>query len=79
MRDRFFYHILARIKDYVSYSPLSMAFYSGKTRKMLPENSEFADMRHGDVIITYNHVTDRRAANVRLIVFYLFHGVRMGM
>ena len=38
--------------DYFSCSPLNNSFYIEKTCKRLPENSEYAEMRHGDVILT---------------------------
>ena len=44
---------------------LSTAFYNGNTCKRLSENPEFAEMRHGDVILHYNDVTSRRAVSVR--------------
>ena len=40
--------------------------------KKLPEKPEYAEMRHGDVILTFNGVTDRRADSVRLFVCLSF-------
>ena len=39
-----------------------------KTLIRFPENLEYAEMRHGDVIVTYIDFTDRRAA-VRFLSF----------
>ena len=47
----------------------------GKTWKRLPENPKYAEMRHGDVILTlqwrHRSTCDQRAANVRLFFFIL--------
>ena len=32
--------------------PLNTSFYIGKTLKRLPENPEYAEMQHGDKILT---------------------------
>ena len=73
---RFFLSILTRIINCFSCSPLSTAFYIRKTWKRLPENLEYAEMRHGDVIFNtfWRHfdVTDWPAADVRLFVFLSF-------
>ena len=37
---------------FFSCSPLNASFYIGNTWKRLPENPEYAEMRHGDVILT---------------------------
>ena len=41
-----------RIMDSFSCSPLNTSFYIDKTRKRLPENPEYAEMQHVDVILT---------------------------
>ena len=46
-----FYAILTRIMNYFSYSPLNTSFISEKLER-LPENPDFAEMRHCDVILT---------------------------
>ena len=52
-RDGFFYPNLTRLfLDSFSYSPLSTTFYIVKNMKMLLENSEFAEMRQGVIILT---------------------------
>ena len=38
--------------DSFSRLPLNTSFYIGKNVKRLPENPEYAEMRHGDVILT---------------------------
>ena len=43
-----------RIMDYFSCSAQSTAFYIGKNEKKLPENPEYAENCHGDVILTLN-------------------------
>ena len=43
--------------------------------KRLPENPEYAEMRHGDVILTLHDVIDRCKASMRLFVFYLSLGL----
>ena len=50
--DGFVYPILTRIMDSLSCSPQNIAFYIGKTLKRTLENPEYAEMRHGDVILT---------------------------
>ena len=49
--------------------------------KRLPENPEFAEMRHGEVILTlqWRHglLCGRRADDVRLFHFYLFLGLAL--
>ena len=62
-RDGFFCLILTRIMDYFSCSPPNASFYIEKKR--LPETLEYAEMRHGDVILTLYDVTDPCAASVR--------------
>ena len=56
-------------------SPQNTSFYIGKTLKRILENPEYAEMRHGDVILTLQwrqgSTCDQRADNVRLFVFYL--------
>ena len=46
---------------------------------MLPENPQYAEMRHGDVILTLHDVTDRSVASVlrgvQLFILYLSHGL----
>ena len=37
---------------FFSCSPLNNSFYIGKTWKRLPESPEYAEMRHGDIILT---------------------------
>ena len=49
-RDGFFYPILTRIMDSFSYSQLNTSFILEKLK--IPENCEYADMRHGDIILT---------------------------
>ena len=44
--------ILARIMDSFSCSPLDISFYIGKHIKRFPENPEYTEMRHDDVILT---------------------------
>ena len=56
--------------DSFSCSPLNTLFIN-----RLPENPEYAEMRHGDVI----DVTDQRAASVRLFVFLSFPRAGMGV
>ena len=41
-----------RIMDSFSCSPLNTSYYIGKKIKRLYENPEYAEMRHGDVILT---------------------------
>ena len=58
-REGFFYPILTRKMDTFSCSPLNTSFYIGKHKKMLPENPEYAEMRHGDVKFYHcNDVTE---------------------
>ena len=61
--------------DSFSCSPLNTSFYIGRTWKRLPENPEFAKMRHGDVIFTvqwrHGSTCGQWVANMRLFVFYL--------
>ena len=52
-RDGFFYPTLTRLMDSFSCSALNTSFYIGKTWKRLPENPEYAEMRHGDVILAF--------------------------
>ena len=40
-------------------------FILEKTLKRLSENPHYAEMRHGDVILHVNDITDRHAASVR--------------
>ena len=53
--------------------------YWKKTWKRLPENPEYAQMRHGDVILTlqwrHGSTCGQRADDVRLFVFYLSLGL----
>ena len=59
---------------------LKYLIYISKTWKRLPENPEYAEMGHGDVIFNfYNDVTDRRAASMRLFVFLSFLRAGMGV
>ena len=43
---------LTQIMDSFSCSPLKTSFYIGKYEKKLPEDREYDEMRHGDVILT---------------------------
>ena len=51
--------------------PLNTSFILGKTWQRLPENPEYAEMLHDDVILTLQFVTDRCAASVRLFFFII--------
>ena len=65
-----------RIMDNFSCSPLNTSFILEKSWKSLPENPEYAEMRHGDITFKhYNDVRDQRIASVRLFVFYLSLGL----
>ena len=48
---RIFYPVLTQIKEYVSCSPLKPQFY-WKSMKNASRKHEYAEMRHGDVILT---------------------------
>ena len=48
----FYYPTLPRIMDSLSCSPLNASFHIGKTKIRLPENPKYAEMLHGDVILT---------------------------
>ena len=73
---RIFYPILTRIMDSFSCSPLITSFILKKTWKSLPENYEYAEMRHGDVILTlqwrHGSTCGQRAA---VHFFYIFLGL----
>ena len=51
-RDGFFYPILTKIMDSFSCSPLNTSFHTRKTWKSLPENPEYTEMPHSDVVLT---------------------------
>ena len=55
---------------------LLLYVYWKKTWKRLPENFEYAEMRHGDVILTlqwrHGSKCGQRVADVRLIFFFYF-------
>ena len=73
--DGFLYPILTGIMDSFSCLPLNISFYiAKKTWKRLPENPEFPEMRHGDVILTvqWRHGT---TCGQRVVHFYLSHGL----
>ena len=60
---------------FFSCSPLNTSFYIGKIVKRLPENPEYAEIQHDDVIFTlqWRHgSTCGRRATVR---FYLSYGL----
>ena len=66
----FFYPILTRIFDSFSCSPLSTAFNIGKKNmKRLPEDPEFAEIRHGDVILTLRASSVRPTCGFFVIIF----------
>ena len=50
-----------------------------KNMKKAFSNAEFAEMRHSDLILTlqwrHGPMCDHRAADMRLFVFYLSHGL----
>ena len=53
--DEFFYLIRTRIMDSFSCSPLntcSSSYIRKKHKNILPENPEYAEMQHGDIILT---------------------------
>ena len=52
VQRRIFLSHLTRIIESFSCSPLNTSFYIGKTWKILLENPEYAEMWHGDVILT---------------------------
>ena len=68
----FFYPILTWIMNSFSCSPLNTSFYIGKPWKSLPENPEYAEMQHGDLILTlqWRHglTCGKRAVDVCLFV-----------
>ena len=76
--DGFFYPTLTQIMDFFLLTTKYHILY-WKTWKRLPENPEFADMRHGEVILTFQwrhgSTCDQHAADVRLFVFYPSHGL----
>ena len=76
---RVFYPILTQIVDSFSCSPLCTTFYIEKRWKRLPEYHEFAEMRHGDVILTlqwrHRSTWGQLAVDVRIFVFWIFPGL----
>ena len=81
--DGFFYVILTRIIDSFSCSPLCTAFYIGKTWKRLPGNPEYAEMWHGEIILTiqccHRLTYSQLATDVRLFGFLSFPRAGTGM
>ena len=59
-----------------SYGP-DTSFILAILERRLSENPEYAEMRHGDVILTLNDVTDRRTASVLLFLSFLRAGTGM--
>ena len=61
-KGQIFPSILTRIMEYFPCSPLDTSLYIRKTWKRLPEFPEYAEMRHGDVILNKNDAVDMRPA-----------------
>ena len=79
-RDRFFYPTLIQVMGSFSCSSLNTSFYIGKkTWKRLPENLEYTEMRHGDIILILQWrnrlMCGQPEAKVWPFFFYLFHGL----
>ena len=69
--------------DSFSCSLQDTSFYIRKTSKRLPENSEYAKMRHGDVILTlqwrHGSMCGQHAADVQLFCFLSFQQAGTGI
>ena len=76
---RVFLSILTLLMESFSRSPLNTSFYICKREKNFQKNPEYADVRHGDVILTLqsNHeaTCGQHAADVWLSYFYFSHGL----
>ena len=65
--------LLSQIMDSFSCSPLNTSFYIGKTWKRLPENPEYAEMRHGDIILTLGLQWRNHSASLVMPMDFLSH------
>ena len=69
-RDSFFYPILTRIKDSLSFSPLNIP--NLEKMKKASKNPEYAEMRHGDGILILQLHHGSTCGQRLAVLFFIF-------